>query len=253
MKKIKRFIRDLARKAGYDIRLYGPGHLGRDPLVDTKFFLEGTKSPVIFDVGANIGQSVDKFKKIFPDSQIYSFEPGPDVYAKLRVHCEGMKGVKTYNRGVGSRHTTLPLVENMHSNMSSFLEPGEYAWGGVEKRTNAEIITLDSFAKEEKIDYIHILKSDTQGYDFEVFKGAEGLMKENRIGLIYFEFIFVNMYKDLPLFTDVFNFLKEHNYFLVSFYQTHFQQNMLSWTDFLFINNDLNHGIIEKGIAVNTF
>ena len=253
MKKIKRFIRDLLIEIGYDVRRLGPGRLGGDPLHDMKLFLKGQNCPVIFDVGANTGQSADKFKRAFPDSDIHSFEPSPEVFAKLNKHCKDLKGMKTYNYGVGSRHETLSLIENIHSNMSSFLEPGEYAWGGIERRTNAKIITLDSFAKEKNIEYVHILKSDSQGYDFEVFKGAEGLMKKNRIGLIYFEFIFSNMYKNLPLFHDVVTFLEERNFSLVSFYQTHFQQNKLSWTDFMFINNDFNRRIIRQGIAVNTF
>jgi len=33
------------------------------------------KRPIIFDVGANIGQSIISFKKNFPNSIIHSFEP----------------------------------------------------------------------------------------------------------------------------------------------------------------------------------
>ena len=58
---------------------------------------------------------------------------------------------------------------------------------------------------------VDILKSDTQGYDFEVFKGAQQAMRDNRIGLLYFEFIFSDMYKNLPPFDEVFRLtLKKH-------------------------------------------
>ena len=83
--------------------------------------------------------------------------------------------------------------------MSSFLAPSEFAWGNVEKTTEVEVVTLDSFSVENNINFIHILKSDTQGYDLEVFKGAEGLMRQNQIGLIYCELIFSNMYKNMSL------------------------------------------------------
>ena len=39
-----------------------------------KEFFNGEKK-VIFDVGANKGDSVKRFKKIFPNCKIYSFEP----------------------------------------------------------------------------------------------------------------------------------------------------------------------------------
>ena len=40
------------------------------------------KNPIIFDVGANIGQSIRLFKNHFPSSQIYAFEPIPECYQK---------------------------------------------------------------------------------------------------------------------------------------------------------------------------
>ena len=39
------------------------------------------KRPVIFDVGANVGQSIDLFSRLFPRSSIYAFEPAADCFA----------------------------------------------------------------------------------------------------------------------------------------------------------------------------
>ena len=39
--------------------------------------------PLIFDIGANIGQSIIGFKKNFPNSVIHSFEPCEDFYYKI--------------------------------------------------------------------------------------------------------------------------------------------------------------------------
>ena len=33
------------------------------------------KNPIILDIGANVGQSVDRFKKLFDNPLILSFEP----------------------------------------------------------------------------------------------------------------------------------------------------------------------------------
>ena len=244
---MKRLIRYLLRRIGYDVMRYRSGELGRDPFQDMKFFLSGLKSPTIFDVGANIGQSVDNFRRAFPDSSIHSFEPSPSTYAKLSEHCSGLSGVKTWNYGIGSRQATLPFIENIVSEMSSFLAPSEFCWGKIEKTTNVEVLTLDSFANKQDVEFVHILKSDTQGYDFEVFKGAERLMEDNRIGLIYFEFIFSNMYTGLPSFCEVYRFLSDRNFALVSFYEPHFQQDLLSWTDAMFINVDYNRQRVAQG------
>ena len=40
-------------------------------------------SPVILDVGANKGQSIDFFKSIYPDCLIYAFEPNPRLFTAL--------------------------------------------------------------------------------------------------------------------------------------------------------------------------
>src|SRR5665213_1505914 len=156
MNKAIQLIRSLVRSTGYDVKRHIPGERGVDPFQDMCFFLQGVKNPTIFDVGANIGQSVDGFKKIFPGSAIHSFEPSPAIYAKLNEHCNGLEGVKTWNAGVGSREGALPFLENSVSVMSSFLAPSKTCWGKIEKTTDVKVITLDSFAQEQNIEYIHI-------------------------------------------------------------------------------------------------
>ncbi len=231
---------------GFDIMRFHEGQIGIDPFIDMQRFLKGYKNPVIFDVGANIGQSVNKFKDKFPTSVIHSFEPSPSTYEQLKAHCKHISNVKTWNYGVGSTDTTMEFKENEHSDMSSFLSPSEFSWGKIVRSTNVQVTTLDLFAQDHDIDYIHVLKSDTQGFDFEVFKGARHLMDENRIALIYFEFIFSDMYKNLPSFHDVFRYLSEHNFSLVTFYTPHFQKELVSWTDALFINQEFNQKRVEK-------
>lgn len=88
------------------------------------------------------------------------------------------------------------------------------------------------------IDFIHLLKVDTQGFEFEVFQGAERLMNENKIALLYFEFNFSDMYKGLPSFHTVHDFLLRHNFSLVTIYQLFYQKKPVSWTDMQFINSN---------------
>jgi len=246
MKVLKKAIRKLARRAGYDIVTFDPQIIGYDPFVDMQHFLKEEKKPLIFDVGANIGQSVDRFRDAFPKATIHSFEPSPTAYEKLKLHCKGLPDVTAWNYGVGASNTTLTLLENNHSVMSSFLQPHKGCHGKIIKSTDVKVITLDAFSEEQNIKFIQILKSDTQGYDLEVFKGAGRLMSENRIGLIYFEFTFSEMYKDLPSFYDVFRYLSDNNFVLVSFYEIHFQSGLAGWTDALFINRDYYRKIRKR-------
>ncbi|PYS67050.1 MAG: hypothetical protein DMF69_24240, partial [Acidobacteria bacterium] len=150
-------------------------------------------------------------------------------YEQLKANCRTLPGVNTWNCGVGSTDGTLVFQENEVTEMSSFLAPSVFSCGKIVKSTQVEVAALDSFAIKHDIDFIHILKSDAQGFDFEVLKGASDLMEENRIALIYFEFIFSDMYKNLPSFHEVFRYLCERNYSLVTFYESHFQEELVSW------------------------
>jgi FkbM family methyltransferase len=226
-KRLKNRIRKTFRR-GLDILRHGWDQMGIDPFLDMQRLLQGHKNPVIFDVGANIGQSVDRFKGLFPTCHMHSFEPSPSTFQKLQTFCAPVPDVQTWNLGIGSVNSTLTFSENDHSHMSSFLQPSEMAWGRIVKSTEIPVV----------IDFIHLLKSDTQGYDFEVFKGAKQLMTDNRIGLVYFEFIFSDMYKNLPSFDDVYRYLIDNNFSLVSFYTPNFQRELVSWTDVLFINRE---------------
>ncbi|MCP9913973.1 FkbM family methyltransferase [Cyanobium sp. BA20m-14] len=248
LKSAKNLSRFLARCAGLEFRRLQKPKLGIDPFNDLQYFLSGITEPTVYDVGANIGQSVDRFINIFPHSRIHSFEPSPTTFEQLKVHCQRHSNVSAWNLGIGSSDGALEFIENIHSDMSSFLLPSKLAWGEVTNKVNTEVTTIDTFSKGRNIEYIHILKSDTQGFDFEVFKGAEEMMSENRIGLIYFEFIFADMYQNLPSFDQVFRYLTDNGFLLVSFYGFHFQNDLASWTDAIFISSSFYKKRLEMDL-----
>ena len=124
--------------------------------------------------------------------------------------------------------------------MSSFLEMTSLGWGQAEKTTQVDVVTIDDFCAKNGISKIDILKSDTQGFDFEVLKGSAQLMERNKISLIYLEVMFSAMYRGLPRFDEMYRFLLDRNFTLVTFYTFHYQEGRAGWTDALFINNDFH-------------
>ena len=64
----------------------------------------------------------------------------------------------------------MTFLENSNPDMSSFLPLSEFGWGKVTKETPVEVKTIDqAFILDQNIEQVDILKSDTQGFDFEVF------------------------------------------------------------------------------------
>jgi FkbM family methyltransferase len=227
--------RNIFNKFGYDIVRFRRDEMGKFPLRDMARFLHNDH-PLIFDVGANEGQTLQSFHFEFPRGTIHSFEPSPTTFAKLKEQASEFENVHLWNCALGSSPGPGRFLENSSSVMSSFLPLGKLGWGTITKETLVEVKTIDQFCREQAIERIDILKSDTQGFDLEVFKGAEQTIRTNRIGLIFCEIIFSDMYENLPSVSDVYDFLTARDFLLVSFYQFHFQRQLASWTDALFVH-----------------
>lgn len=232
---IQRKIRHLINEVGFDIHQYRPDQVGYDPLRDIEKFLHNDH-PLIFDVGANIGQTVHKFKQMFPKSIIHSFEPSPSTFLRLKSEVAAYGDVYIWNYAIGSNPGQMTLLENSYSEMSSFLPLGESGWGTIVKETSVAVKTIDQICHDEKIEFIDILKSDTQGFDLEVFKGAENTFKSKRVGLVYFEVNFSKIYNNMPLFTEECEFLLQHRFRLVSFYRFYYRNRQAQWSDALFVH-----------------
>lgn len=236
---IKDVIRNLSHRIGYDIARYSPAMPGRNPFIDMSHYVNINDPLLIFDVGANVGQSVLTLKEKFPASTVYSFEPSPTTFKTLEQNVNHLNKVKLWNCGLGSASGVQTFLVNTYPDMSSFLKPGESAWGKVESEISVDVKTVDSVCEEVGIDKIDILKCDTQGYEMEVFRGASQMLQENRISLLYFEVTFSNMYEGAPGFDQLFQYLTQHNFSLVSMYDFHYQNGLASWTDVLFVNDEL--------------
>ena len=232
----KPHVRKLLHRLGYDISKFDKNQPGRNPFVDMERFVPDSASTTIFDVGANIGQSIERLRLHYPLARIHSFEPSPEVFHELQSRAGSWSGVTTWNFAFGAAPGQAMLNENKQSVMNSMLELGPSGWGEVTAQTTVDLRTLDDFCRDQGIDRIEILKSDTQGYDLEVFRGAQQMMRENRIHLILCEVNFAEIYRNAAPFDVIFRFLLDHQFALVSFYRMHYCSNVAGWTDALFVN-----------------
>jgi FkbM family methyltransferase len=157
---IKSFVRSAIRAAGYDVHRLTPG---RVPYFDMRDLVFSKRDVTIFDVGANMGHTIEQFRQTFPQPAIHAFEPSRDTYNALREKCSRLPGVQINNIALGSRTETMEFIENTNPDMSSFLEPDEECWGAIKQRINVDVTTIDNYCRDYGIERIDILKSDTQG------------------------------------------------------------------------------------------
>lgn len=237
-------VGSLARRGiarlGLKIQRCPPRATGIDAFQDMKGLIGAEARPLVIDVGAHVGQTVHRFKEVLPSSEIHSFEPSPATYRELTHRVARYSDVHTIPSGLGAEVGEAMLLENDHSDMSSFLRPGRLAWGRITQETRARVDTLDAYSAAHDLRPIEVLKTDTQGFDLEVLKGARRLMQAGRVHMIYMEIIFSEQYEGVPSYDETFLFMKEHGFKMVSLYGFCYQEGLASWCNALFVYPEFN-------------
>lgn len=193
-------------------------------------------NPVFFDIGANIGQTVSKFKSKFPSVVVHSFEPSKLCFKDLKKKHENTNNVVLNNKGVSFENGTLTFNEYSWSALNSFLKRS-FTKSKIIDNYQVDLITVDDYCAENYITKINLLKTDTEGYELNVLKGAKRMMSENNIQFVYVEVFFLEHYIGQSSFGDIYNLLLENGFNLVRFYVYEYTDSGLaSRTDALFIN-----------------
>ena len=177
-----------------------------------------TKILLYFDIGANIGDSIDRFQKLFQNPFIYSFEPIKNEYKLIKE--KETKNIKCFNFAFGEREEHKKLNICTDSHLSSFNDYNNEISRNSSKdyQDTVQIRTLDNFLNEQKeIGRIDILKIDTQGYEEKVLEGAKYSLKNNIFKIIEVELQIGKLY-DGPNknFIDLEKYLIDNNYRLFS-------------------------------------
>jgi FkbM family methyltransferase len=234
METLKRAVKRLAYSAGFQIIRTQSASVGRHKLGDVGRALAGESTPVIFDIGANVGQSVQGFKDLLPQCVIHSFEPSPAAFRKLSAVANGFSDVHPLNVGLAAAPGELELLENSSSVMNSFLPTGRDGWGNIVNRVKVPVTTIDAYCAAQGIGQVSLAKIDTQGFDVQVLRGAERTMRAGRVKLVLIEITFSDMYRDGAAPDQVYALLRGYGFRLVSFYELQYRNNLADWCDALF-------------------
>ncbi len=157
-------------------------------------------SSIIFDVGANRGQSIVFYKRMFPSVTIFAFEPSRRVFQKLEKRHAKTTNCKLFELGLGSFKENRVFYEHVLDETSTFCPPtAKSTW---QKRKNrillvrqnnsfeeivVQMSTLDILLAEEKIEQIDLLKIDVEGFEYDVLKGATNSLMNGTVKAIQIE------------------------------------------------------------------
>lgn len=244
MKRIKRIVKNWAERL-FGVSIYRVLPRGIDPFYDLQRKLPWWKPDIIFDVGANTGQSVRKYAQKFPNSRIWSFEPCKDTYEKLRQNVAHFPNVECVRLALASAPGQRVLRYGQDSSLHTLRDgqtPGQEPDNGGHELV--EVQTVDQFCRTSRIERISYLKIDTEGSDLEVLQGSEGFLGDHKVEVIETELGFCPDNDVHVPFQKVRDFLEHRSYFIFGFYeQTYewkFRKAHLRRSNVVFISQDLD-------------
>jgi len=192
----------------------------------------------IIDIGANKGQFSLVGRYVFPNANIYSFEPLKKPAKKFNKLFESDKKAAFFHSAIGPIEEKVKMHVSNREDSSSILSIGNKQssiFPGTEESHTDEIkvAPLNYFLSKKDLIKPVFVKIDVQGYELEVLKGSEDLLEF--IDHIYVECSFVELYEGQALADEVIAYLVNYSFRLKGVYNTFYDKNGIAiQADFLF-------------------
>jgi len=180
--------------------------------------LDGLNLDTVVDIGANRGQFALCIRRLFPQAQIFSFEPLQKPAITYRKTFERDRRARLFNKAIGASSgsaamhvsrwdvssSLLPFAQAQHDNFPLTEESG------------LEIVSLAPLSAcldASAIGPRALLKLDVQGFELTALQGCEDLL--DRFRFVYVEASFIELYVGQALATDVISYLLSKNFKLM--------------------------------------
>lgn len=140
----------------------------------------------VIDVGANEGQWATAVLPFLAGNRLHSFEPVPDIFARLHARLGATAGVTLVNAGLGARDETITI--NFDRGVSTISSAFPLIYEGLAARPVAcRITTGDAYLAEARIAVLSLLKIDVEGMEAACLDGFDRAFAERRVGAVQFE------------------------------------------------------------------
>jgi FkbM family methyltransferase len=229
-------------------------------------YLLGEQDLVIFDVGANVGSSLEEFKQYWPGSVVHCFEPQEECWGPLEACAKRVAPQSSFiNRvAAGESAGALPFYSNeISSGLSGFNKMNINSTDSIDlKRLRSSapealdqfksiinhervvpLIRLDDYLQKSSIKKINFMKMDTQGHEPEVLAGLGDHLKN--VDVILTELMFYDYYEKKLSFSDIEKHLLPAGFRLYDI--SHISKNPMNgrtdWVDVIYVNERLKSSL----------
>lgn len=193
-----------------------------------------SNNPVIIDVGANKGQTIDFFKSVRGLSTLFSFEANPTLAIQLQKKYSGKNNITIIPKGISNVEGFLNFNINKLDETSSFeslnlnskyLSKKASVLGVgvndiIDTVIEVETITLYDFISKIGVSKIDVLKIDTEGHEYKCLQGLFERSVDNTanqsfiVERIQIENHQDDMYESSESFDQIIQLLEANNYTL---------------------------------------
>tara|TARA_Y100000816_G_scaffold292277_1_gene286739 strand:+ start:9176 stop:9940 length:765 start_codon:yes stop_codon:yes gene_type:complete len=227
-------------------------------------------APLIIDIGANMGQSIKEFFDYWPNSSVIAFEPQSECVEQLNKLKENLKGMnlEIVESAVGSENKPEGMVfysHNLESGVTGYTsglsgfnkfnlnskdsinlrkldknskEYNQYI-GNLNLERKVPCERLDNFLSKKDLNFIDLLKIDTQGFEPEVLSGAGDYLKSTKVVLT--ELMFYDLYERKLTFSDIEKYLLPAGFelFDISHISKNPSNGRTDWVDLIYVNQNI--------------
>ena len=177
-----------------------------------KDWLINNNIKTVIGIGANIGEFTAIFAELFPNAQIYAFEPLPDCFGQLTKVAKRYQGrVRAFNIALGTQEGSFEFHRSAWAPASSFLEMSDlhkknYPHSAGSETVSVEVKTLDKVFENIDLKKNIFIKMDVQGFEDEVIKGGLEVIKRAKVLVI--ECSLQQTYEGEPMFDGIYRLLR---------------------------------------------
>ena len=146
-------------------------------------------SPIIFDVGANTGEWSSLIHQLYPQAQIFLFEPQPTCHRRISernipgsilvphaASSTAGQTIKLFTSGDASG------IASLHQRRDSYFNDRTFT------SVDVHTVSIDDVIRENELPRVDFMKIDVEGHDFAVLKGAMKGLEGRLIKVLSFEF-----------------------------------------------------------------
>ena len=150
----------------------------------------------VFDVGANVGELSLLFSRfVGQQGQVHAFEATRSTFETLTqiCHLANRPQIILNHRAVADRPGLLQLnvYDDAYASWNTLAKRPLENYGIDVKPVATEdvaAVTIDDYCQQHNITQIDLLKIDVEGAEYQVLRGAENMLKQQRIRCCVFEF-----------------------------------------------------------------